>query len=270
MEPSLNLKPIGYFKSSQKYTYDVAQQGVGSQNAGVIELTAGNNFEQALIGLEKCSHIWIIFGFHQNSHWKPMVQPPRHPYKMGVFATRAPYRPNPIGISVVNLEKINGRTLEILNHDLIDGTPVYDIKPYLPYADSFPNARVDWEQDLVEYELNFSEKILKELNFLALEGVTEIKAFIKTQLSYEPLNHLKKRVSIFKTEEQNQEDRSYLLAYRTYLLAYRTWRILFQVVDEKVLLLEIMSGYTQEELAAGSEDPYLDKEIHRKFLLFKK
>ena len=261
--PTLNLKPIGFFKSSQKYTYDVSQQGVGAQNAGVIELLSGNNFEQALIGLEKCSHLWIVFGFHQNSHWKPMVQPPRHPYKMGVFATRAPYRPNPIGISVVLLEKINGRTLEILNHDLIDGTPIYDIKPYLPYADSFPEARVDWEQDLVSYELSFSEKILEEMDFLSSLGVTELRAFIKTQLSYEPLNHFKKRVSAYKAENMGEVENQFLLAYRT-------WRVLFQVVEQRVLLLEILSGYSDLELGVGSDDLYLDKEFHRKFLPLKK
>lgn len=104
---------------------------------------------EALRGLDGYSHIWVIWGFHENKNegWRPTVRPPRlgGNRRMGVFATRSPYRPNPIGLSCVELKAIqstgDGPVLVIAGADMMDGTPVYDIKPYLPFADSIPHAR---------------------------------------------------------------------------------------------------------------------------------
>lgn len=106
--------------------------------------------DEALRGLEGYSHLWILWGFHDNKNegWRPTVRPPRlgGNKRMGVFATRSPYRPNPIGLSCVALKEIRktkdqGTVLVIAGADMMDGTPVYDIKPYLPFADSIPHAR---------------------------------------------------------------------------------------------------------------------------------
>lgn len=116
--------------------------------------------EEALRGLDGYSHLWLIWGFHDNKNdgWRPTVRPPRlgGNKRMGVFATRSPYRPNPIGLSCVALKEIKktrdqGTVLVIAGADMMDGTPVYDIKPYLPFADSIPDARAGFagehEQD---------------------------------------------------------------------------------------------------------------------------
>ena len=102
---------------------------------------------EALRGLEGFSHIWLIWGFSESQGWSPTVRPPRlgGNVRMGVFATRSPYRPNPIGLSSVRLESMekdgdNGLVLIVSGADLMDGTPIYDIKPYLPGADSHPEA----------------------------------------------------------------------------------------------------------------------------------
>ena len=103
---------------------------------------------EALRGLEDFSHLWLIWGFHQaqRDSWSPTVRPPRlgGNTRMGVFATRSPFRPNPIGLSCVRLlgieEGEDGPALRIAGADMMDGTPVYDIKPYLPYADCHPEA----------------------------------------------------------------------------------------------------------------------------------
>lgn len=106
-------------------------------------------YEQALRGLEGFSHIWLLWGFSANGRdgWSPTVRPPRlgGNTRMGVFATRSPFRPNPIGLSCVKIERIEpgtpeGPIIHVLGADLMDGTPIYDIKPYLPYTDSHADA----------------------------------------------------------------------------------------------------------------------------------
>ena len=102
---------------------------------------------EALRGLEGFSHIWLIWGFSESEGWSPTVRPPRlgGTVRMGVFATRSPFRPNPIGLSSVRLEAIedagaDGKVLIVTGADLMDGTPIYDIKPYLPGVDAHPEA----------------------------------------------------------------------------------------------------------------------------------
>ena len=112
--------------------------------------------EQMLRGLEGFSHLWVIWEFSENTGkpWTPMVRPPRlgGNKKMGVFATRSPVRPNPIGLSCVKIESIEkteteGTVINICGADMLDGTPVYDIKPYLSYSDSIPDARCGFAKD---------------------------------------------------------------------------------------------------------------------------
>lgn len=125
------------------------QSGLIEGNDGWIELQAPWNRQEALQGLEGFSHIWVVFVFHEAikpvEQWRPTVRPPREGAKrQGVFATRSPYRPNPIGMSVLayqGWEKRNGKLmLKVSGLDLLDQTPVLDIKPYLPYADALTNA----------------------------------------------------------------------------------------------------------------------------------
>lgn len=104
----------------------------------------------AVRGLEEFSHIWLVWGFSEvkQENWTPTVRPPRlgGNTRMGVFATRSPFRPNPLGLSAVQLKKIvfdetHGPVLYVTGADLMDKTPIYDIKPYIPYADSYPKAK---------------------------------------------------------------------------------------------------------------------------------
>jgi tRNA-Thr(GGU) m(6)t(6)A37 methyltransferase TsaA len=103
---------------------------------------------EALRGLEQSSHLWLLCWFHGcvDQGWRPTVRPPRlgGDERIGVFATRAPHRPNPIALSLVRLLAVEDRQLRVLGGDLLDGTPVLDIKPYLPWAELRPDARCDW------------------------------------------------------------------------------------------------------------------------------
>lgn len=137
--------PIGYVRTRSHKKYDAPRQPGALGSEGRVVLYPGHNYEQALEDLDGFEKIWLVFVFDRNTNWKPKVLPPHgSTKKRGVFATRSPHRPNPIGLSLVDLVSIKGRTLEIANLDLLDRTPILDIKPYLPGIEAFPNARSGW------------------------------------------------------------------------------------------------------------------------------
>jgi tRNA (adenine37-N6)-methyltransferase len=258
MNHNLLLEPIGFFRSPKSSPVDAARQATAdrSDSHGVIELSSGQNFEQALEQIDGFSHLWVIYGFHHNNDWKPKVDPPRGPgHKVGVFASRSPYRPNAIGISALQLVERQGLKLIVGPHDLLDGSPIYDIKPYLTHSDSIPSASKGWTEGLEAqiYELSFSLRSLEQLEFLReTGGLTEFRGSLETQLQFEPLNSQKKRVK--------------LLSEDTAVFSLKTWRAKFQVFESErqVRIEEIFSGYNQEELH-WPQDPYQDKELHRLF-----
>lgn len=151
MRPPLLLNPIGFVHSPYQNRIDAPHQAniVAGTETGIpaeatIELEPDLPLE-ILQDLEGFSRIWIIFHFHRSQGWAPVVVPPRGPrIKRGVLATRSPHRPNPIGLSSVELVAVEGRSLHIRGQDFLDGTPVLDIKPYVPYADAFPDAGSGW------------------------------------------------------------------------------------------------------------------------------
>jgi tRNA-Thr(GGU) m(6)t(6)A37 methyltransferase TsaA len=150
------LKPIGIIHSCFKEKFGIPRQaGLVSEARAVLKLLPPYHQEAALNGLEAFSHIWILFVFHASlTHkWKATVRPPRlgGNRRIGVFATRSNFRPNPLGLSCVELEQIEktkgNLRLHLKGGDFLDQTPVLDIKPYLAYADSLPNARCGFAQE---------------------------------------------------------------------------------------------------------------------------
>lgn len=145
MTMTYNVSPVGFMRSCFKEKFAIPRQPQLAPAArGVLELVAPFDHADAVQGLEQVSHIWLLFLFHQTLEEKPRlkVRPPRlgGNQSMGVFATRATHRPNGIGQSVVKLEKVEPGRLWVSGIDLLDGTPVLDIKPYVPYADSVEGA----------------------------------------------------------------------------------------------------------------------------------
>jgi len=147
---NLHLKPIGILHAPFKEKFAVPRQaGLVMSIEAQLKLFAEFSQGETLRGLEDFSHIWLIFAFHQNQErgWHPTVRPPRlgGNRRVGVFASRSPFRPNPLGLSAVALTRIEprpkGAILHLRGTDLVDGTPVYDIKPYLPYSDALPDAQ---------------------------------------------------------------------------------------------------------------------------------
>lgn len=142
---SYSVSPIGFVHSCFKEKFAIPRQPhLAPAARGVLELVAPFDQPEAIQGLEHVSHVWLLFLFHQALEDKPRlkVRPPRlgGNQSMGVFATRATHRPNGIGQSVVALDKIEPGKLYLSGIDLLDGTPVLDIKPYVPYADCISNA----------------------------------------------------------------------------------------------------------------------------------
>jgi tRNA-Thr(GGU) m(6)t(6)A37 methyltransferase TsaA len=145
----VSFAPIGFIRSCFKEKFGIPRQaGLVPEASARIEICPPYNREEAFRELSAFSHIWIIFQFHEikKDGWAATVRPPRlgGNKRIGVFASRSGFRPNPIGLSVVNLEKISYEAGQLHLHvgggDFLDGTPVLDIKPYLPYADSHPGA----------------------------------------------------------------------------------------------------------------------------------
>jgi tRNA-Thr(GGU) m(6)t(6)A37 methyltransferase TsaA len=146
--------PIGILRSPYSRRIDAPHQstvveGTETGDFAVATLELQDWLEEKVIqDLSGFDRLWLIFAFHLSEGWKSSVKPPRGGPKRGVLATRSPHRPNSIGLSAVELVKIEGRTLHLRGVDLLDGTPVLDIKPYVPYADAFPDSKAGWIDEL--------------------------------------------------------------------------------------------------------------------------
>ncbi|WP_445766116.1 tRNA (N6-threonylcarbamoyladenosine(37)-N6)-methyltransferase TrmO [Rheinheimera sp.] len=147
--PSYQFNVVGYIRSPYKQKFAIPRQpGLIPEATGYLMLEEEYSDEAILRGIDSFSHLWLLFVFHETADkgWSPMVRPPRlgGNTRKGVFATRATFRPNPIGLSVVKLEGVERKSgklmLKISGIDLLDGTPIIDIKPYLPYSDALPDA----------------------------------------------------------------------------------------------------------------------------------
>ena len=256
----MEVNPIGTFHGDAVYKYDAPRQGrLFAGHPGRIVLNAGNNFEMALRDLDGFERIWVIFQFHENEGWRPTTRPPVPPKgrdRVGTFASRSPYRPNPIGLSCVRLLKIDGLTLYVDEADLLDGTPVLDIKPYIPMADAFPQAKAGWveEQEGELWTIDASEEFTAQNRWLAENSPFDLESFVQVQLVHGPFDVTRRRIALDENQCVGE-------------LAYRTFRIDFRYDPQarRILLEKIRSGYSGQEMAEPA-DIYGDKPVHRAFL----
>ncbi len=189
---SIVLDPIGVIHTPYIAPYDAPRQprvDARVDTAHVV-LFPHMNYEQALCDVDGCERIWLITHFHKALGWKPRVLVPRGRTKRGVFATRSPHRPNNIGLTCVELVRIDGLQLEVRGTDLLDGTPVLDIKPYIAYADAFPESRVAWLDEvdaLPTYAVVWSGD--------SAQGVdAETRAHVERVLEADPFPHPYRRI----------------------------------------------------------------------------
>lgn len=189
--------PIAYVESPFQDKFAIPRQpGLAPSARGLVRFVPPYDQPEALDGLEQVSHLWLHWVFHKvpAGSWQPRVRPPRlggNRY-LGVFATRSMFRPNPIGLSLVRLESISSRggavTLEVSGLDLLDGTPVLDIKPYLPYSDSIPDARHALADKAPEpsLRLDFGEEALKSLSIMDKSEADILRNLIQEILCLDP------------------------------------------------------------------------------------
>ncbi len=157
------MKVIAKIKTDFPEKFGIPRQsGLNNELLGTVIFEKEYRIKEALRGIEDFSHLWLIWGFSENERdsWSPTVRPPRlgGNKRMGVFATRSSFRPNSIGLSSVRLLSVEdtkeyGLVLKVSGADLMDGTPIYDIKPYLSYTDSHPEATMGFAGDVLSYEL---------------------------------------------------------------------------------------------------------------------
>ena len=194
---------IGRVDSPYKEKFAIPRQpGLVSAARGCIKLLSSENNEELVRGIEQFSHLWLIFVFHgtQQQGWKPLVRPPRlgGNKKLGVFATRSTFRPNPVGMSVVKLESVEiinkQLVINISGLDLLDQTPILDIKPYIPYSDNIDYARAGFAQSEPEALLRvvFSSQAVTDINKFQ-KKYTDLSMFIEQVLSQDPRPAYKKK-----------------------------------------------------------------------------
>lgn len=252
------LKPIGIFHGGAFYKYEAPRQGVFAGGAGRVELANGHNYETALRDLEGFERIWLLFVFDRNKgSWRPTTRPPVEApglNRVGTFASRSPYRPNPVGLSCVRLVAIRGRVIDVDEADLLDGTPILDIKPYVPAADAFPEARAGWLELGAEppWRVESSPAFAAAARFLLSLGGPDLTRTAALQLSRSPYDNSRKRVA--RTGPASGT------------LSLRMFRIDFATDKSRrvVTLAALRSGYSRAELLAV-DDPYSDKPLHRAF-----
>jgi tRNA (adenine37-N6)-methyltransferase len=254
------LRPIGTVHTPYGDKVSAPRQGVVSDAEGTIVLEPGHGYEHALEDLEGWDYLWVLYWFSQVEGFRSKVLPPRSEKRRGLFSTRAPHRPNPIGLSAVRLLAVDGLTVHVRGVDMIDGTPVLDLKPYVPYADSFPNARTGWlEAQPGELRgerppdpdpgwiVGWSSRAAEQVSFLDARGLG-LRQRIDATLALGPRPHPYRRI--------RQEGDGLVLAVQS-------WRVRFHVEAREVTVEEIRSGYRPSQLPdlAGEEG-----DLHRAFV----
>ena len=212
-----------------------------------IELFPGKGYEDALANVEEWSHLWVLFAFDKSRGWSPKVLPPRSRVKKGLFATRAPHRPNPIGMSLVRLRRVEGLVLHVEDVDLLDGTPILDLKPYVKYTDIAEDAGAGWlapADPVAPWPVSLSSRAREELAFLAKRGV-RIEDELRAALGLGPEPHAYRRIK--RTGERG-------------VLALKEWRAEFVVRGRSIEIVRIRTGYRARDLATRD-----DLAVHRAF-----
>ena len=249
----MQLNAIGTFRCHLQERYSQPHQPQAIQaKVGYIQLESYQNYEMACDDLNGFEKIWLIFGFNKSKSWKPKVLPPRNDgQKKGVFATRSPHRPNRLGLSCVDLVEINGLNIHIKNHDLLDKTPIYDIKPYLPSYDAFPEAKSGWVDNIEdkEFSITWSEQANAQKIWLDKNGLN-INNLIDTTLRFYPQENDKRRVT--------------RLPDSTLQLAVKTWRVHYNLYEDKkkVNIKLIRTGYDKDTLEGKKNSKWQDVPLH--------
>ena len=260
LQPSLTLLPIGHLRTRQQVKFQAGHQpAAAAEEFNEVELLADCGYEQALQDLAGFERIWLLSWFHRNDNWRPLVLPPRGPSRRrGVFATRSPHRPNPLGLTCVNLLAVTGRRLRIGPCDLIDGTPIFDVKPYVATYDAFPAARAGWidamEAELREparFTVTFAAAALAQGQWLRETWQIDFTPRLIELLARDPAPHRTRRIKRRDATE--------------FEIGCGAWRAMFAVTGVTVEVLSLDAAYPMKFLMRPGYDEVPDRDAQLAF-----
>ena len=257
----MELRPIGVVRSDHAHLARTPRQpgATGEDRLAHIELHRGPGVREALRDLAGMERIWVLSWFHQVRNWRPMVLPPRGGRtRRGVFATRSPHRPNPLGLSLVRLLGIDGLVLHVADVDLLDGTPVLDLKPYLPAVEAHPASRAGWIDDLVRAEADGT----------AFPNTVRWSDLANEQREWLREHHgvdLAPTADVLRRDAAPHPYRRIERCDGGAPIAWRGWRRHFTHVGADVAITEVRSGYGPAALAAALPGTLVDDAAQREF-----
>ncbi len=265
----LTLRPIGYIRSGKHVKFQARHQPDEREaEENFLELLPEADLALATTDLAGFERVWLLWWFHRNTDWRPKVIPPRGPQKRrGVFATRSPHRPNALGLTPVRLLGVEGggRLLRLGPCDLVEGTPVFDIKPYVPAYDSFPGSRAGWidevdaeERAAPRYTVEFSAPAAEQAAWLRENWGVDFSPRVRELLGRDPAPHRTRRIRRVPAEHGGGFE-----------IGCGAWRALF-AVDEAAATVTITGlgpGYPLWQLQReGANDAVADREAQKAFL----
>jgi tRNA-Thr(GGU) m(6)t(6)A37 methyltransferase TsaA len=241
------VRPIGIVRSPFTAKVEAPRQPRAAEGVdGRIELDP--TLLHAVEDLEGFEHVWVIAWLDRVEGFRAKVHPPRSEIKRGVLATRSPHRPNPLALSAMELVRVEGTVLHVRGVDLLDGTPVLDVKPYVPWSDAIPRSRVGWLEEetprldadrpddpRAAFEVVLLPRAAEQLAWLASHGVL-LEPVVRAVLETSPHPRPYRRI-------RRERDGGFVLAIGE-------WRIAFRLdPDERVSVSEVRSGYRARERA---------------------
>lgn len=255
------MNPIGFIRTGKRVKFQARHQPAEDEaECNVLELLPGANYEQALQDVDGFDRVWLLWWFHRNDTWRPRVLPPRGPARRrGVFATRSPHRPNPLGMTPVKLLGVKGRSLLLGPCDLVDGTPVFDIKPYVPAYDSFPDSKAGWIEEVdalaaapAGHAVEFAEPARAQADWLRREWGVDFTARLVELLSHDPTPHRTRRIR--------------KRAAGGFEIGCGAWRAAFTVEGRIVTVGALETGYPLRFLTREGYEAVPDREAQMAFL----
>ena len=244
---SFTFEPIGVARTPFTEKRQAPRQPAAARGVeATLELFPGKGYEDALANLDEWTHLWIVYVFDRAEGFRPKVLPPRsgasgeRATRKGLFSTRSPHRPNPIGLSVVRLVGVEGLSVRVRDVDLLDGTPILDLKPYVKYTDVVTEAGDGWlapPDPRPAWSVSFAPRARAALDAIARVG-RPIEDELTAALALGPQAHAYRRI-------RREGDRG--------VLALKEWRAHFRVDGRAIVVERIASGYKPRELALREE-----------------
>jgi tRNA (adenine37-N6)-methyltransferase len=249
--PTLTLSPIGFIRAPKQVKFQALHQpSEAAPERNFLELLPGCDYETALQDVAGFSRIWLLSWFHRNKTWRPLVLPPRGPAKR---------RPNPLGLTPVQLIAVEGRTLILGACDLVDGTPIFDIKPYIPAYDSFSDARAGWTDEVAaaqetppQFSVSLAPLAELQAEWLRANWQLDFRPRLFELLARDPSPHRTRRI---RRRSENQ-----------FAIGCGAWQAVFSVTKKVVTILALETGYPPRFLNDLTLDDLPDREAQIAFL----